>query len=167
MLYVLTFLNFGWTTPPIAVSYKCIFHVQGPETNKKTCIWGTRSSREIEQQNQHSEELTVWRAVSTNAWVCPYYFNNEAVKSAGYYQKLYTHISLKSQQFPQNASSQQNGDLSHVTNAVRSLLDKIFPHSWIAEFLPTGWPEKQAELSSHNLDFLRIRKGWVVSDLCA
>lgn len=54
-------------------------------------------------------------------------FNNETVRRVIYYQMLNTYIQSESQQFPGNAVSQQNGAFLHITCAVRSHFDEMFP----------------------------------------
>lgn len=51
---------------------------------------------------------------------------------------LDAYVRSEDHQFPQNTVYLQDGGLHHITYAVSSILDALFPHLWIARHGLTG-----------------------------
>ena len=77
----------------------------------------------------------------------PYYFGNETVRGEDYYQLLDTYVRKESQNFPQNASFQQDGASPHTIHDALELLGDLFGENWIEKFGPKNWPARSPDLT--------------------
>lgn len=131
----------------IVFSDECVFHVSGIANTQNTRIWGSENPRQIQEHEAHSEKITVWCAIHANGVLDPYYFFNETVRGDDYFQMLNTYVRSEAAMFPQNALFQQDGAPPHTTREVRSLLNELFPNSWIGRYGPRAWPARSPDLT--------------------
>ena len=85
--------NFLWR---IVYSEECVFHVTGIAIDKNARFRGTENTRLVQEHQLNSAKIIVWCGIHANGVLDPYYFNNETVRGADYYELLNACVRIQS-----------------------------------------------------------------------
>ena len=66
--------------------------------------------RLVQEHQLHGAKITLWWGIHANGVLDPYYFDNQTVSGADYYELLNTYVESSRNSFPQNYLFQQDGE---------------------------------------------------------
>ncbi|GBM09555.1 hypothetical protein AVEN_29412-1 [Araneus ventricosus] len=129
------------------------FHVIN-KVNKRNCrIWGLENPDAAQEVERYSPKINVWRTLSHDTVIAPFFFAETSVTANIYLDKLQIYAIPQMQHLQLTVILQQDGASLHWCTDVRAFLDTTFPNRWIRRGGPIALPSISPDVTLLNFFF--------------
>jgi len=130
------------------------FHISGFVNKQHFRYWSQANPRALHEKPLHSQNLTVWCAISASGIIGPYFFENEAgnavtVNADRYLEILKNFFTPQLARFPvyENTLFQQDGATSHAARMSLNVVDALFPNRVVSRNGDIPWAPRSPDLT--------------------
>ena len=142
------------------MSDEAIFSLNG-SVNKQNCrYWAPTNPHQLQERPLHSPQVVVWCAISAQAIIGPYFFEDDdgvsVTMNAERYNMLETFLLPEMRRRNWNMATawfQQDGATAHTARLSMNTLRAAFPGRLLSRFGDIQWPSNSPDLTAADFFF--------------